>query len=749
MLLYQGTTPDSGETDRLKSLLRPLELAKQIAEDTAEIFTSIPDTMVDIDKQFNSIMQNMGVGRGYSEAIKDNLSKGAYAVLKLGGDIKSATALQNEVVNQFNKNIVLSEDMYAKLYATTKVAGVAAGDLLDGFDKAGMSITHITEQMYNTSKIARDMGVSSQVVSKNVVANLEQLNRFNFVNGVDGLSKMAAKAAMLRIDMKQTLDFADKMLNPEDAINMSAALQRLGNVSSELIDPLRLMDLAQNNVPELQNQLSGLFKQYTFFNEETQAFEFFPDAKMKIRELAKELQIPQSEIEKMALGTASLDKKLADIDFSGFNNISDDTKNAIANLATLDKNTGEYVIETKDKGLVSVQKLLESYSGDIGELQKYISGLEEEAGKTPEEQMMELAKQQLGLTGEMVANLEAMTKSLGLQISSTQKGQTVLKTATEGVNLYAEVQQGMYQPGVKGGYKGQKNQYEQGTIAGADKYIKNGKLDFIELLSDSTGQAADKVKLFANQIGITNTKLSSLLDVLGMSKIKESFGVEDAVYFPEQNQVINKDKNDLVVFAQKENINVKEELPEPPKIQIPDFSDSIISALENLKFPQPVNTIDPFKMAELTKNVVTNEINNNFSKNITNQNQTNEVVQLTQMMTKNFELPLEQLRQSMSSIITQKTIQPPRQIETVREVINQPAVNNQTTASKETKITHNITLTFKAEGNNQALQQIADNFKNNDTFKSKVIQSLDIKKTNYGVDNDTPFQNYVEQISIA
>ena len=87
-----------------------------------------------------------------------------------------------------------------------------------------------------------------------------------------------------------------------------------------------------------------MFKTYTFFNEETQSFEFFPDAKGKMRELAKELQIPQSEIEKMALGTASLDKKLADIDFSGFNNISDDTKNAIANLATLDKDTGEYTI---------------------------------------------------------------------------------------------------------------------------------------------------------------------------------------------------------------------------------------------------------------------------------------------------------------------------------------------------------------------------------------------------------------------
>jgi len=867
---FQATTNNVDETERLTNLLRPVKLAAQIAKDTAEIFTSIPDTMVDIDKQFNSIMQNMGVGVGYSAAIKDNLSKGAYAVLKLGGDIKSATALQNEVVNQFNKNIVLSEDMYAKLYATTKVAGVAAGELLDGFDKAGMSITHITEQMYNTAKIARDMGVSSQVVSKNVVNNLEQLNRFNFVNGVDGLAKMAAKAAMLRIDMKQTLDFAEKMLNPEDAINMSAALQRLGNVSSDLIDPLKLMDLAQNNVPELQNQLSGLFKQYTFFNEETQAFEFFPDAKGKIRELAKELQIPQSEIEKMALGTASLDKKLADIDFSGFNDISEDTKSAIANLATLDKDTGEYTITTKNGDLVSVQKLLESYSGDIGGLQKYISGLEEEAGKTTEEKMMDLAKEQLGVTGLMAANLEAMTKSLGLQIASTKDGQKVLEKAATGVNIYAEAQQSLYQPEVKGGYKGQENQYNAGVLAQQRQYIKNDEINFVAL-GDAASDAAKELLKFGGNLAEIG---KNIFDTHGTTPNKKV--VKDAVYFPEQNQVINKDKNDLVVFAQKENINT--ETPQTqeiliPKIEIPDFSQSIISAINTLKLGQELpqtnlineesivriysqlmskttqptninyNTTNQEKTIQTISNEIldlsdsieklainvnpkvevinqqrelmemlrnefkilgeqnTNETNitnqnnliqntntqltsfvENFTKSfsnelpeiiqstenlfntkntqnvvntkninetVVNQNLNNEITQLSQTLDKGFDMPIEEIGRIINSITIPKVVEPVKQTLPVNEVLNKPKEVETTTTPRETKINHQITITFKAEGNNQALQQIADKFQNDDRFKSKIIQSLEIKKSNYQVDSDNPYQNYVEQISIA
>jgi methyl-accepting chemotaxis protein len=107
-MLYflDATTNAADETSRITSLLKPAELAKQIVSDTKEIFTSIPETLVSIDQQFASVMKTMGVGAGLSNTIKDNLSKGAFAILELGGDIKDATSLQNEVVEQLNKNIV-------------------------------------------------------------------------------------------------------------------------------------------------------------------------------------------------------------------------------------------------------------------------------------------------------------------------------------------------------------------------------------------------------------------------------------------------------------------------------------------------------------------------------------------------------------------------------------------------------------------------------------------------------------------
>ena len=73
------------------------------------------------------------------------------------------------------------------------------------------------------------------------------MNRFNFQDGVMGLTKMAAQASMLRFDMSKTADFADKVMNPQGAIEMASAFQRLGVMAGDLVDPFVLMDKSIND----------------------------------------------------------------------------------------------------------------------------------------------------------------------------------------------------------------------------------------------------------------------------------------------------------------------------------------------------------------------------------------------------------------------------------------------------------------------------------------------------------------------
>ena len=94
----------------------------------------------------------------------------------------------------------------------------------------------------------------------------------------------------------QTLNFAEKVFNPEGAIQAAAALQRLGVAQSDLLDPLRLMDLSRNDPTELQNQIAEMSKQFVQLNEKGQ-FEIMPGARRQIRELE---QHPHVEEHKLA-----------------------------------------------------------------------------------------------------------------------------------------------------------------------------------------------------------------------------------------------------------------------------------------------------------------------------------------------------------------------------------------------------------------------------------------------------------------
>ena len=143
--------------------------------------------------------------------------------------------------------------------------------------------------MTEVAQIAREAGVSVAAVSEGVVQNLDKMNIYNFENGTKGLAKMAAQASRLGIDMDKIFGVVDKVFNPEGAIEMAAAMQRLGVSTSALLDPLRLMDLSQNDPTELQNQIVNMTKDFVRFNEELGQFEIMPGEKRRLNEIGKEL----------------------------------------------------------------------------------------------------------------------------------------------------------------------------------------------------------------------------------------------------------------------------------------------------------------------------------------------------------------------------------------------------------------------------------------------------------------------------
>jgi hypothetical protein len=395
--------------------------------DLIKSFDEVNLRIAQADKGAFQLVGKMGLNEKAAERIKRTFGEAYNELGLIGADFGTFVKTQEEFNTATGRNVILTKENLKDLISTNKVTGVASATLLSSFQNAGFSMSQISTNMEKVVTLASSMGVNSQVVSKSVTENLEKLNKFGFGNGVEGLAKMASKAASLRIDMKSAFAVANDIFDkgPEAAIEISATLQRMGATSGALLDPLKLMDLAQNNIPELQNQLVDLSKQYTVFNEDTKQFEIMPGARKQLNEVAKSLGMSYDEFARMSLESSKMEKKLSEIDFSRFSkNMTEEEKALITNMAEMNE-SGEYVVKVKDDKGVEIEKAISDLnSDDLIQLQQQTL--------TDGEKMYDIASQSLSQL-ERIGNLqETVSNSMSTMLATGEYGNTTLQKLVEG-----------------------------------------------------------------------------------------------------------------------------------------------------------------------------------------------------------------------------------------------------------------------------------------------------------------------------
>lgn len=374
-------------------------------------------------KLSNDIQKSFGVSRQRIDDFKISLVNAAPELLKMGVDADEAKNIIVEVGNAFGNTGIIGKEAITELAATTKLTGIETSKLATNFREVGISIYDVGDTMKEVVNYAKSVGVSVKAVSEGVVSNLGKMNLYNFDNGVKGLTKMAAQAARLGIDLNTTFTLAEKVFDPEGAIDLAASLQRLGVASNDLLDPLRAMDLAQNDPEELQNQLVDLTKTFTKFNQESGKFEILPGEKRRIREIAKEMGILPEKLAEMSIKAAEFDRKMKSIEFPTANK---EEQELIASLSQISGGTAVIEIEGKMK---DVSKLT---SDDIISLKEQ----EAEANKTIEE----LAGEQLNQLEELNANVSALAAEFGLNLAVTDEMLRVQKLGNQVQNqLFKEI----------------------------------------------------------------------------------------------------------------------------------------------------------------------------------------------------------------------------------------------------------------------------------------------------------------------
>jgi hypothetical protein len=397
--------------ENLEKFLKPLKTS-------VGMFNAIDTAVRDTN---NALGESRTRVTEFSTSIADSVRE----VTRLGGTAADAGNVIAQVAEGSKRNMIATTETITELYAASKYLGIEVQNLTESFGKAGMEASLIAERTVDSISYIQSLGLNAKEIMEDVVDNMDMMNRFNFQDGVMGLTKMAAQASMLRFDMNKTAEFADSVMDPEGAIKMASTFQRLGATMGTLVDPFALMDASINDPGKLQDSIINMAKTYAQFNEETQRFEINPYGLRMLKEIGQETGLGADNLKKAALAALDLDTRLADINFSI--DASDEDKTLVANLAKRDEG-GEYIVKVSDEE--GYKKLSELSQGQFEKLVKQ----QEDTPKT----MEEIALKQLDLDTLINQNVKAMADGLAAALV----GQTSVFRTAEGVRNVAEDVQG-------------------------------------------------------------------------------------------------------------------------------------------------------------------------------------------------------------------------------------------------------------------------------------------------------------------
>jgi hypothetical protein len=360
----------------------------------------------------DDLNKNFALSRTRIQEMNLAFTDSSVEVLRLGGSLGDTLTTMTQIASASKRNVIENKEVVAELYAASKVLNIETGSLVNNFKDVGYETSQIGPNLEKSITYIQSVGLNAREVMGDVNSNMDKMNRYQFEGGVAGLAKMAAQSSMLRFDMSQTFGFADKMLKPENAINMAAAFQRLGVTAGNLIDPFALMNQSLNDPTGLNNSLARLGEKFVYFSEEAQAFKMNPEGVRILKELEDEAGLLPGSLAKSAIAAADLDKRLSQVSAAGLKFENEEDKQYLANIAAMGKG-GKYEVKIDDKTTKQLQDLSQEEFDKLIKQQK-------DAPKSLEE----IQRSQLGYAGEMAADIASILGLMKFALPRQEKVRT-------------------------------------------------------------------------------------------------------------------------------------------------------------------------------------------------------------------------------------------------------------------------------------------------------------------------------------
>jgi hypothetical protein len=295
-------TNDSGKatTDNVESAKSVIEAATEAVTsfksyvagtDLKGLYENIEKVMIGLQDSSLALQRNIGGVVSNTANFRERLI-GAYSdTVAIGASFDDVTGAVKGLADGMGKIVSPSKETVVsmvELSKATQMTTTEIGTMVSELVRFGGTQKQATKQISDMAKEARLAGLNGKTYTAAISTNLKMVSGFGFKSGVDGLKKMVKEAMTLRtsFDAIGAVKLADDALDPEKAIELSAAFQMMGGAVGKLADPFQLLHMAQTDMAGIQEELVKSTKSAFQFNEKTGQFDIATQDLYRLREQA-------------------------------------------------------------------------------------------------------------------------------------------------------------------------------------------------------------------------------------------------------------------------------------------------------------------------------------------------------------------------------------------------------------------------------------------------------------------------------
>ena len=314
---------------------------------------------------------------------------------------------QSEITNfvttmasQLERAIPFTTENTKQALILSKAMGITAqemGTYYGTLMKAGLSQESSNELLKNVYTKARQFGLDSKKLTDSVTSNIQKASMYNFKDGIDGLTKMAANSQKINLDMSYAFTAAEKLRDLDTVMTSASDLQMLGGAFSQMADPLSMYSMALTDTEKLQNTMGKALSQYVEMDKKTGMIKIqSTEAMLLMKEAAGSFGLSYEQAFDMA---SKFQKQNLFEKYLSTTTLSEEQKNLVYSFGEMVKNnSGGFDLKVKIPGqdaMVNVQNLT---AKQLEELQK----AQDDSKKGPEE----VAKDQLSVLKQIDNSLK-------------------------------------------------------------------------------------------------------------------------------------------------------------------------------------------------------------------------------------------------------------------------------------------------------------------------------------------------------